>query len=207
MKMIALLLVARLRCQVDPVEAGKKHVFELTDSNFDTVNSKESQSAWLVTFSVSTCRYCASLRPIIAKIAFDNREANFRVGEVDCHRSPRTCRLMRVHSHPTLQLFKAGRMYRLDGKQTYDAVSTFINGGYRTTPYKKIYSTPPSMVESVLTVLDVTFHQLHAVYEKSNRVVRALLSLFFGFTCAFGLTLIGFASAFIVKRQRKAKAY
>ena len=208
MKKLALLSVVLLaRAQLNPVEEGAKHIYDLNDGNFENIVQRGSAGAWLINFTTETCRNCAKLRPVFSKLAYDHRESNVKFGQVDCVRSPGVCSLMRVASYPSVYLLRDEKIYRYGDERTVEKLGQFALSEYQLAPSTRFYLRAPSLLETALTSLDTTVHQLRVVYQTSNVVMRSLLALFFGFTCAFVLTAFGALVAFCLKLERKIKAH
>ncbi len=105
-----------------------------------------SNGVALVDFNAPWCAPCRAQTPIVNQVA-DRFEGKAVVAEMNIDENPETAQALKIHSIPTLAVFKNGKeIQRLVGLQPFDTLSEIMETmlkqthGNRNLKQKKILS-------------------------------------------------------------------
>ncbi|KAH7648420.1 disulfide isomerase-related protein [Cryptosporidium bovis] len=85
----------------------KSSVIELTDDNFDTMVTKDTENSWFIKFYAPWCGHCKSLAPEWEELG-NLAQDKIKIAEVDATKHTMLAHRYKIKGFPTILMFPAG---------------------------------------------------------------------------------------------------
>lgn len=103
-------------------------IFNLTDSDFESLTKRGESNPWLVMFYVSTCHYCKLGNQMIEKAAklTEKDGDNISYGRIECNENIYECLRFNITKVPTIIIIDKGYFFEESNYLTETSLINFI---------------------------------------------------------------------------------
>ena len=175
---LVILFISAHLAQLNPAEEGKKHVQQLTFTNFDNIINKGFTKRWFVMAQSPSCRHCKEFKPLFNKLAYDNREGPVKFAEVNCSDERQLCKLLRIKAYPSLFVIDNNKMYSFSGARNEDNLNRFIRDEWDQARSYRLPDKLPSFWEEIYNGFMEMTNEIGYVYKSKNLLLKVFISIF-----------------------------